>query len=303
MKNCLAVPKFLYTFRTSTFLAPEQLRDIEVCLRGTLVNITNTSISDARWLQASLHCREGGLSIPSPTKIAVRAYLASVHSSTALATRMLGALPFSHGNQSCSIWKDLSEADPPTNKASQKHWIRLTNDRQWTKLLESADASSVARLHGCRAPGSGDWLHALPSSTLGLHMSDEQFTTAIALRLGAPVCSTHLCVCGTEVERSAQHALVCNKLKSRHARHRLGNDVIFRSLKAADIPTTLEPLGLSRTDGKRPDGASLLPWKAGKALVWDFTCVHRLAASYMEKASREGSTIADAAEAKKSDKC
>ena len=133
-------------------------------------------------------------------------------------------------------------------------------------------------------------------------MSDEQFTTAIALRLGAPVCSTHLCVCGTEVERSAQHALVCNKLKSRHARHRLGNDIIFRALKAADVPTTLEPLGLSRTDGKGPDGASVLPWKAGKALVWDFTCVHRLAASYMEKASHEGSTVADAAEAKKSDK-
>ena len=109
-------------------------------------------------------------------------------------------------------------------------------------------------------------------------------------------------MCGTEVERSAQHALVCNKLKSRHARHRLGNYIILRALKSADVPATLEPLGLSRNDGKRPDGASLLPWKEGKPLVWDFTCVRRLAASYTEKAKQEGATVATAAEIKKRDK-
>ena len=116
---------------------------------------------------------------------------------------------------------------------------------------------------GCKAADllalSGDWLHALPSGTLGLRLNDDQLTTAIALRLGAPGCSAHICVCGAEVEQSAQHAFVCHKLKSRHARHRLGNNIILRALKTADVPATLEPLGLSRSDGKRPDGASLLP--------------------------------------------
>ena len=30
-----------------------------------------------------------------------------------------------------------------------------------------------------------------------------------------------------------------------------------------------EPQGLSRSDGKRPDGLTLIPWQAGKALTWD----------------------------------
>ena len=205
-------------------------------------------------------------------------------------------------DEASTSWRELSLAEPPANPACQKLWVQPIADRQWDKLLDEADIGSISRLRGCRAPGAGDWLNALPSGTLGLRLNDEQFSTAIAVRLGAPVCSVHTCVCGAEVERSAQHALVCNKMKSRHSRHRLGNDIILRALKAAEVPATLEPLGLSRTDGKRPDGASLLAWKGGKPLVWDFTCVHRLAASYKDKAKNEGASVATAAECKKREK-
>ena len=39
-------------------------------------------------------------------------------------------------------------------------------------------------------------------------------------------------------------------------------------LSAADVPCRLEPACLSRDDGKRPDGLSLVPWKAGRCLVY-----------------------------------
>jgi len=32
-----------------------------------------------------------------------------------------------------------------------------------------------------------------------------------------------------------------------------------------------EPAGLSRDNGKRPDGVTLLPWAKGKPLAWDVT--------------------------------
>ena len=35
----------------------------------------------------------------------------------------------------------------------------------------------------------------------------------------------------------------------------------------------LEPLGLYRIDGKRPDGVTMIPWEMGKQLVWDVTVV------------------------------
>ena len=46
---------------------------------------------------------------------------------------------------------------------------------------------------------------------------------------------------------------------------------IKRSLEAAKVPGHLEPTGLYRSDGKRPDGATLVPWKRGKVLVLDAT--------------------------------
>ena len=240
--------------------------------------------------------------IPSPITLALSVYLASVHAAMPLTARILGATPFNHVAEACASWLETSKAEPPSNPARQKQWIQPIADRQWGQLISDTDSVSVSRLHGCRAPGAGDWFNALPSGTLGLRLNDEQFSTAIALRLGAPVCSAHTCVCGAKVEQTAQHTFVCNKMKSRHARHRLGNETILHALKSAEAPATLEPLGLSRSDGKRPDGATLLAWKGGKPLVWDFTCVHRLAARYSDKARQEGATIATAAEGRKRDK-
>ena len=50
------------------------------------------------------------------------------------------------------------------------------------------------------------------------------------------------------------------------------NDIIHRALTSAKIPPRLEPSDLSHTDGKHPDGVTIVSWKSGKTLVWDATC-------------------------------
>ena len=67
-------------------------------------------------------------------------------------------------------------------------------------------------------------------------------------------------------------------------RHNAVNDLIKRALASADIPALLEPKSLSRDDGKRPDGLTVLPWANGRCLVWDFTCPDTLAASHLNRA-------------------
>ena len=49
------------------------------------------------------------------------------------------------------------------------------------------------------------------------------------------------------------------------------NDIIWRAIKCAKIPTHKEPTELIMQNGKRPDGATLIPWSRGKALAWDVT--------------------------------
>ncbi|XP_073949065.1 lipase 3-like [Choristoneura fumiferana] len=39
---------------------------------------------------------------------------------------------------------------------------------------------------------------------------------------------------------------------------------------------------MARDDGKRPDGVTLVPWKLGRALMWDATCVDTFALSHIQ---------------------
>ena len=80
------------------------------------------------------------------------------------------------------------------------------------------------------------------------------------------------------------------------------NDLIYRALVSANIPTNKEPVGLSRTDGKRPDGLTLIPWQSGKALVWDVTVTHTMAESYSNTIEIVPGHAAELAATRKTDK-
>ena len=94
----------------------------------------------------------------------------------------------------------------------------------------------------------------------------------------------------------------CRKSSGRHSRHNALNDLIKRSLATAEIPSRLEPSSLSRSDGKRPDGLSMMPWKQGRCLVWDVTCPDTLALSHLNHAFSGPGAVASVAETKKRSK-
>ena len=98
------------------------------------------------------------------------------------------------------------------------------------------------------------------------------------------------------------HGLSCRFSKGRHSRHAALNDIIKRSLESAKVPCHLEPTGLYRSDGKTPDGASVVPWRGGKVLVWDATSADTLAPSHISLAVRESGAVAADAELRKKQK-
>ena len=96
-----------------------------------------------------------------------------------------------------------------------------------------------------------------------------------------------------------RHGLSCKKARGRHPRHGGVNRIIQKALGSADFPSRLEPSGLTRNDGKRPDGISLFPYKDGKNLVWDYTCSCTVAPSNLSFTVTGAGKSAEQAELRK----
>ena len=56
---------------------------------------------------------------------------------------------------------------------------------------------------------------------------------------------------------------------------------------------------MDRGDGKRPDGVTVYPYKNGKSMCWDATCIDTFAVSHMNDSSMTAGTAASAAEMRK----
>ncbi|KAI0987877.1 hypothetical protein GJ496_006429 [Pomphorhynchus laevis] len=67
--------------------------------------------------------------------------------------------------------------------------------------------------------------------------------------------------CGVVCDNATAHGLDCRYSLSRHARHAEVSGTIRRTLMAADMPSRLEPMCLSRTDDKRIEGGTLVALK------------------------------------------
>ena len=312
LHHAYSIPKMLYILRSSPCFLSSQLEEFDHLQRSILSDIANIDLvnNNSAWAQASLPVRSGGLGIRSAVQLAPSAFLASAAGSSDLIHQILPPwlhdMPYSASNDALNIWSQDHTEPPPSapicwrQKAWDNPWVRAT----YENLLDSApDTYSRSRLLAAAKKESGAWLHAFPMSALGLRMDDEVIQVAMGLRLGATLCQPHKCHhCGAHVDHLATHGLSCRKSQGHHSRHAAINDLIKRSLAAVKIPAHLEPTGISRSDGKRPDGATIVPWKGGRVLVWDATCPDTFAPSHITLATREAGAVADEAERRKKQK-
>ena len=166
-------------------------------------------------------------------------------------------------------------------------------------LANSSSLQDKARLLPVSAPHSGDWLKALPISSCGLRLDEEAVRVAVGLRLGTTLCEPHTCICGSAVNALGTHGLACKRSAGRIGRHQFLNDIIWRALNRANVPAVKEPQGLLRSDGKRPDGVTQIPWSEGKCVTWDVTVTDTLAASNVITSSSAAGSAAEVAASKK----
>ena len=308
LKNVFHIPKLLYLLRTSCGYLSPILKDFDRCLRSSIENITNCHLDDHTFRQATLPVKFGGLGVRRAEDISLPAFIASCSKTAAIVSHLLPhrhTAPFLASlSEAVLSWKAIdSRLSEPAASGFQKNWDYPVAELNLNKLIDRASTDlSRARLLAVSAPFAGVWLNAIPVPSLGLKLDNESLRISVALRLGAKLSLPYSCVCGTAVEDSATHGLDCRRAAGKHARHSEVNSIIHRSLNTAGVPSHLEPVGMCRNDGKRPDGATLIPWKQGKSLVWDFTCVNTIARSHLTKASSKAGSPSSAAEERKKNK-
>jgi len=308
LKSSISAPKLMYTLRTSPCANQPTLDAFDVLLRKGLAASTNTAISDTAWIQASLPVRDGGLGVRSVSKLAPSAFLASAASTQDLQVLIWNGAALQDGQAEAdmeSIWT-LRHGDATPDKehaGRQSAWDKASIIKDKDFLLAACTGQyDQARLRATAAPHSSDWLSALPISACGLRLDDDAIRVAVGLRLGVAVCEPHLCPCGHQVDARGSHCLACKRGIGRMQRHQLINDIVHRAFIRANIPASKEPAGLSRTDEKRPDGVTLIPWKAGRSLMWDVTVIDTVAASYVARSADNAGGAAEIAAERKRDK-
>jgi hypothetical protein len=262
-------------------------------------------MTEGQWLQASLPVRLGGLGVRRVFSLASSAFLASAVGTRDLQNKILqfNILLSDNDFDFClTQWRDTHNLPVPDQSAAtkQRSWDKSLVEREFSLLMQQqADDHNKARLLAVSAKHSGDWLHATPISSCGLRLDDEAIRIAVGLRLGAEVCQPHTCTCGNIADALGTHALSCKRSSGKFVRHNSLNELIYRALIRANIPASKEPLGLSRTDGKRPDGSTLIPWREGRCLLWDVTVANTTASSYLSSSAVLAGSAAESAAARK----
>ena len=157
-------------------------------------------------------------------------------------------------------------------------------------LATAPDPLSKAKHLSASKKESGSLLHTLPVTSLGLCMDDNTIRIAIGLHLGTPLCIPHLCYhCGANVDTLGMHRFSCHFSTGCHFHHAMLNDIVYRALSFANVPSRLEPTGLN-------DRITLVPWSNGRLLVWDATCVDTFTPSHPSIAASEVCAAANQAE-------
>ena len=309
LKNSFAIPKLTYLLRSSrAFQQVDLLQEFDITLRDAMSSIMNIEFTDDSWTQACLPARAGGLGIRKSEDIALPCFISSAISASTLVDAILSSVsdlaPFEVSAE-VEMWKargqDLIEPDGESG-FRQRAWDTPQIEYVQKTLLARADQFSRARLLASAQPESGAWISAIPVPSLGTNMSPDEIRIAIALRTGSKICENHVCKCSKNADEFGYHLLSCQFNEGRHPRHSAINDIICRSLRAAGVHSTMEPVGLNRGDGRRPDGITIFPFSRGRNLCSDATCVNTYGEYSVNDAAVEVGQAAARAESNKRNK-
>jgi hypothetical protein len=176
---------------------------------------------------------------------------------------------------------------------SQREVSALIDSEAATRLFrDTEETRDRARLNCVAREGAGDWLTALPSKALGLHLRSGEFILAARFRLGLPVfrqageCPMPRCTAHSDM--FGFHAIVCATGSLRIAKHNHLRDAIFDAAQQAHLGPLKEPDGLLPGSDDRPGDIVLPFWDNGRDVCLDVCVVSPQQVALVQQAAREG---------------
>ena len=180
----------------------------------------------------------------------------------------------------------------PSNTHKQRNLDDIQCSSVVATLVTVLNQHRLACFKAASRPESGVWLNCVPNNGVGTRIDND----TLRIGVGLTVCIPHRCKCGTTGYTFGTQPLSCHFCAGHIPRHSALSDVVRRGLSAAGKPSMLEPSGLDRGDGKRPDGITVYPYSRGRCLIWDATCVNTYASSNLIRAVLAAGSVADVAE-------
>jgi hypothetical protein len=283
LKHCLGMPKFSFNLRTYNFQdEPHLIAEFDNIVLERLADLIGTTFNPtaAIWTQASLPTQLSGLGVTLAADVASIAYLASYIDSRPLQSNLIKNIPDINLSNNIDYFNSKSEesfdeiaenAAFKTLRSTQSilfnEIIKIKHKQLLTSTITNFDK---ARILSCTGKYNGAWLDVAPIASLGLALSNSEFTRSVSLRLGiAQTNPNTLCqMCfKNEMDELGHHALDCKHGTERIGRHDKISDIIFSLCKEALLHPTKESR-CNETTQNRAD-IEIPNWTNGKTALLD----------------------------------
>ena len=219
-------------------------------------------MDDNQFLQAVLPAAKGGLGVSSARLFALHAFLASAVGAKNAVSEIF-VLEHVDGtyDDALKLWFELGKSEMAPENETQEKWTEPIFDSETANVILRLEPTDVKRFNAFQDRLGSQWLNAITCKNLKLKLSNQPLRITIVLQIVSKICE-----CRKDVTKDGWQCLSCLKSAGRISRHSDLNAFIKQSLSSTHLPSVLKPRNLYRTDQKRPDGMTLVPWAVGKSL-------------------------------------
>ena len=308
LRNCFALPKFSFALRTvDTSRHPALLEEFDSSIKEAVEGILGAPLPPLQYEQAVLPISMGGLGLRQAKQHGSSAYLASVGDAAELVQEIRLQLQEQGVREEDEGEGPLTRALADLNSclgeatfsreeacSMKQRFLSSLIDKEAALRLHNKAASErdKARLNCVAREGSGDWLTALPSKALGLHLRKSEFILAARYRLGLPIFLQEgkcpMVNCQGFGDKFGDHSISCAINGERIAKHNHVRDAIFAAAAQAALGPRKEPAGLLPGSDDRPADVLLPHWEKGKDAALDISIVNPLQQALVEQVARDG---------------